>query len=236
MAITKVSRSVSSAPTTGQTDGTTALTASQSHTAGNLLVAVIQHQFLTVSSVVNTAGDTWAKTTSSPFRNTQGDNLQSIWYVLSTAGNANDIVTATFTTLSHGAGTSYNTIACYEFNTSSGTWAFDADSTGSSTTGTAIATGTVTVSGSDVIACVFETDGGNTPTSGSYTLSNEDAGAGFVWDGYHITSSSEAASATGAGSGKWGIIAASFKQAGSGSSFNPGWAYGATKIIGGAFQ
>lgn len=217
MAVTKVSRSVIAAADTSSADPHAITTPAQSHTAGNLLVVGISAQYTSVSSVTNTAGDTFSKTTSSPSVPTAA-NYESIWYTLSTAGNASDVITANLSGKVGGGGT-YNTICCYEFNTSSGTWTFGADSVGTAASGTAITTGSITLSTSGVIVANFESDGGNTPTpAAGYTLSNQDGGSGFTWDMYHITSASEAAAATGAAGGKWNIIGASFAVSGGGGS------------------
>jgi len=74
-----------------------------SHTAGNTLVALIsqpstQCSTSELSSVSNTAGDTW--TLGTQFANNSATTAQKAclqWaYILSTAGNASDIVTAHF--------------------------------------------------------------------------------------------------------------------------------------------
>lgn len=206
---------VSRVATSAGTNSTTMVSPSQTHVAGNLLVAVFQHQFQSsadISTVANTALDTWTQTPKTP----QGTNVnhQEIWYVLSTAGHVADIVTGTTT-----GSNSYTTVAVYELSTDSGVWSFvtDAKAVGNST---AISSGTLTITQSSVLIGMYETDTGAQPTSPSGTQASSDGGS-FIWDSYQITSSSGAVSAT-QGSNNWTIIAAAFTAgAGGGCTAKP---------------
>ncbi len=195
------------------------VTGAQSHTAGNLLVCAIYHQSSGnhVSLVANTALDTWSKSTSSPFQD-GGIRSLEIWYTLSTAGSAVDVTTATLSD----ANDTYNTIAVYEFNTSTGTWTFGSDSTGSggSGTGGAIATGTLTATNPSVIVALLELQANTTQVGGTgYTLHGEDATdpGSFVSSEYHIVTTSEAATAS-SSPGNWLIIGSVFSLSGGGGS------------------
>lgn len=210
-AITFISR----AATTTAVNATSVSSPAQAHSAGNLLVAAFNHAFVasaTVSGVTNTAGDTWIKTPLSP--QAANPNRQDLWYSLSTLGNGSDIVTATMSVSENGL-----TMAVYEFNTSVGTWSFVVDQIGSGVSGTAVATASLTLTQSSVIVAVFEDDAGLTPTAGTgYTLATPDTfGGGYVWDEYHITAASEAATATGGASAAWSIIAAAFTASAGGT-------------------
>lgn len=185
------------------------------HTAGNLLAACFQHQFgssTNITGVANTAGDTWTKSTSSPFVNVSSINRQECWYVLSTAGHATDVVTATM-----GGSNGFCTGVVYEFHTDTGIWSFVADKTGQSASGTAIASASFTLTGASVIVAIVQSSQAALPAPGTgySTPVKEDSGS-FVSDMYHIVSTSEAATATGTGSNEWNILAVAFVASGGG--------------------
>jgi hypothetical protein len=205
MAIAFVSRA--SSPQAG---GTTFTTPAHTHAAGNLLALVLQSQLAgaSVSSVTNTAGDTWHATTHTPQAGT-GQNLQLIYYVNSTLGNASDVVTLVMS-----GSTNYTTITCYEFSGCDATAPYVADSGASAGSGTAINSGVITLAGSSVIVATYETDGASSTPGPGYTQTTTDTNS-VVYDAYHMTATSEAATAT-AGAGAWVILAAAFKVAGSG--------------------
>jgi hypothetical protein len=207
MAITLVSRANDAAHVNAATSTTTP---AQAHAAGNLLVAVFNCQLAgaTISSVGNTAGDTWTPTTNTPYPEVGGGvNDEIIYYVLSTVGNASDVITITLS-----APVSYLTATVFEFHSSVGSFSYVSDSPGSAPSGTAISTGVLTLSGPSVIVAQAETDASAPTTPGpGYTLNAND-GFGFTFDEYHITSTSEAATATANSSAGWGILAAAFKE------------------------
>lgn len=205
--------------TTSEVNATTIVVpqggATKTHTAGNLLIGLFQHQFgssTNITGVTNTAGDTWTKSTSSPYVNPPGQNRQECWYVLSTAGHATDIVTATM-----GGSNAFSTGVVYEFHTDTGTWSFVADAPGASASGTAIATSSLTLSGTSVIVAIIESDTGSVPAAGTgYSTPVREDSSGYISDMYHIVSTSEAATATGTGSNPWAILAAAFLASGGG--------------------
>lgn len=220
MALAVVSVQRTSTPTSTNTVSS----GTQSHAAGNALVMLLQFQnnaAATVSTVSNTAGDTWTQIpANSPFNdNVSGggtENFQAIYYVTQTLGNVSDNVTVLFS-----AASGYNTMSVYELSGHDTTAAFYVTSNkGSSATGPAIATGTLTLAANSIIIAILETDGGPTPTTGYTGLTRNDTG-GFVWDMYKLTASSQTASATAAGAGKWGVLAAAFLEGSGGAAFIP---------------
>jgi hypothetical protein len=121
-------------------------TAGTSHTAGRALVALIRLGTVgaTVSSVTNTAGDTWSA--CSPIKTgTQG--AVQWWYALNSAGNASDVVTANFTT------SVYTSVIVGEIAGIATSSAVDvcSGSTGNSGTGTAATASSFSTSQADEI-------------------------------------------------------------------------------------
>lgn len=185
----------------------------QTHTAGNLLVVVLEAQLqigpTTITSVsdLSSGANTFTVTPSTPFNESGGANAFAIYYAKNITGVASNVITVALS-----GSTSYCTITVYEFSGIDTTSPFVADSSGTAASGTAIATGTITLTGSSVIVAVYQASAA--PTAGTgYTQAQEDDN-GFVFDSYHLTASSEAATATMGGSALWGILAAGFKAAG----------------------
>lgn len=88
--------------TTG--NGSTIATAGISHTAGNTLIVLTgqgNEITNTVSSISNTAGDTFTQGTSCRTATGNFSVWLDIWYVASTNGNSNDVVTVTFSANDH---------------------------------------------------------------------------------------------------------------------------------------
>lgn len=201
---------VSRANTPTHATGTSVASPAQSHTTGNLLVVCIQAQSggTALSSVTDTAGNTYTKTTSSPVNNGGGVNYDYIYYAKNVTGNASNIITATWAV-------SYNylAIAVYEFSGADTTAPFVTDSTGSGAS-TNMTTGTLSLGGvSCVIVAIMENDSANVTAAGTgYTKAITDDG-GYIVDEYHITSTDEAATATQAANLAYGIIGAAFKVA-----------------------
>lgn len=212
MAITFVSRKGTSTPQSG----TTTTTGTQSHTAGNLLVVVAYHQSsgATVSSVANTAGDTWTKSPKSP----QVDGFVrqvEIYYTLSTAGNASDQTTVTYSGIE-----TYTGASVYELSTNAGGFIFLDDQVGAGTS-TTPATATLTAANPAVIIAgeSFGAAGGWTAGTGYTAFGLDGGGTGsFAGDEYHIVTANEAASGTLSGSAGWLMIAAAFGESGGGLS------------------
>lgn len=171
------------------------------------------------SQCANTASDTWAPTRSGTVNATLSGTARAleIWYTATgtaaastptgTVGAVNDVVTCTI----NGANT-YQTIDVYEFNKSSGTWGFVADSSNTAASGaTTFTSGSLTLSNPSVIVGQLMLDNSQTITAGTgYTAVNSDGGA-FSWSEYHIVSSSEAAQATGPTQTGYVFMAAAFQ-------------------------
>jgi hypothetical protein len=177
----------------------------QTHTAGNLLVAVSTHQNARITGVTNTAGDTWFPSPSTPFLNADGVDTNELWYCLSTAGHANDVVTATLS----GSATPI-VLTVYEFS-SPGAFAFVGESTGTGQglNTTLITTGVLTITGASVIVAGYEDSNATVPTSPSGTQAS--AGNASRYDSYQLTAVSGAVFATtNAAFSLWGIQAAAF--------------------------
>jgi hypothetical protein len=195
---------------------TTVSTGAQSHTAGNLLVLLVQWQTVAVPTIANTAGDTWTVAGSTL---SSSVNRCGIWYAKNCVGNASDDVTATFPIQ-----TTYRTATVFEFSGCDLTAPLDAAPNGSTGNSTAISSSSVTVSASEDVICMFCEADADTISNATYNITNfavtGDATKYFA-DGYHIVTASEAASATCA-SGVWYIKAASFKVANATSSW-PGY-------------
>lgn len=93
MALTFVSRA-NAVPTI--IDSSTCQSATQAHTAKNLLVALLHMDSGQVTSMSNLAGDTWVKSTLSPYL--PGTiHHHEVWYVLQTKGHPADILTVVVT-------------------------------------------------------------------------------------------------------------------------------------------
>lgn len=183
------------------------VTTAASTTTGNLLVVGIgRSQLANVSSVVDTAGNTWIQAINNSAYTT---NRTDIWYAYNITGNAANIVTVTFA-----LATVYAHVACYEFSGFSTTDPLDATVANVTGSGTSISTGTVSVAGSeDVIVAKIVADSNGMAAGSGYTLTDfavsGDATKYFA-DEYKIVTASEAATAT-CSSGGWGACAASFK-------------------------
>lgn len=197
---------------------------SVSHTAGNTVIVVVSQQGVAnnISSISNTALDTWQHA-GSEFAGTGQTNLLNIYYVCSTAGNGSDVVTVNL-----GSSAAFRAGSVYEFSgmdTSTATSCLNTTASGTAGGGvtTAIATSSITLSASsEVIVAIMEMDGSTATAGTGYTLRAQ--GAFFAAE-YHITSSSEAATATAATNGKWTILAGAFKGAagvGGATSWFPG--------------
>lgn len=192
--------------------------------AGNMIEVVIQVQNvtfpITVTSVTDTLGNTYVATPGSPMQQATGGgvNWQFIFYAKNISGGSANSVTANFDQTS-----SYTTITAKEVSGADTTNPFVTESEASNT-GTSISTGTLSLTGlSCFITEIFESDGAGatsttpTPFTG-YTQFMADA-IGYLWDGYHITSTDEVAGATCPTSAGWSIIAAAFKAASGGAAF-----------------
>lgn len=183
--------------------------AAASHTAGNLVWAWLYTQTNLTATLADTAGNTYPQI-GSAFAPTVG--FFSMFYAKNIIGNASNIVTATFSTPTIG-GSTYVALGVRQFSGCDTTSPLVGTLQTGSGTGTAIASGTVTVSGQSVICAGIE--GNPTLVAGSgYSLTPmTDGFGGFTGDEYHITSANEAATATAGSAGLYGIIAVAFKAA-----------------------
>jgi hypothetical protein len=209
-AIAHVSRSAG-----GQSaSSATSATAAQSHTAGNaVIVAVYFQTAASVSSVANTATDTFARC-GTLFSSGAG-NID-IWAAVNSAGNGSDVVTATFNT-----NATYGAIVAHEFSGLGTSNPCDGSGSTGSGSSTSISTGTVTISGAeDVIVFLGEADADTWNTGGTYAVSTFAVSGDLVpyfADGYHIVTANEAATGTTTITGPWIVAARAFKNAGGGS-------------------
>lgn len=200
----------------GAASATTVSSGAQAHTAGNLLVAAFTGQTagVAIASIVNTAGDTWTQVSGSPFAFAGNANYLYMYYVTSTAGHATDDVTVTY---GGGASVVQRAMAVYEFSGQDTSSVFNASANGGATSGTAIASGTITLAAAEeVIVAIMETDAGGTPTGTGVFAGNVVVPLNFFAAMYGITTANTAATATGTSSAKWEILAAAFKASAGG--------------------
>jgi hypothetical protein len=201
---------VSRAQGGGASSTSTCTTPAQSHTAGNLLVAVFSWRQNAFSSIANTAGDTWVQAGT---QQTFGTHEVRMYYVNVTAGNGSDVVTVTLT-----GNSDYRSCVVREISgqATSSVLGSTAAATGSST---AIDSGNVSVAASSEIIVAFAIQAPTMTPGTGYTGTNfavsGDATAYYL-DEYHIVTASEHATATGPNA-VWGIFAASFKDAAGGT-------------------
>jgi hypothetical protein len=128
-------------------------------TAGALIVAVIRSQNGSVTSVTDTAGDTFVQAGSD-----SGSTVRTeIWYALNATGNSANVVTANWS-----ASTSFTNVVVQEFEGVATSSALDATASGTSTT-TTLVTGTYsTVEQYEVSVIAASQNGGYTFTSSGF--------------------------------------------------------------------
>jgi hypothetical protein len=179
--------------------------------SGSLLVVLVDSRTTTVTSVTDSASNTYVQA-GTTFTSYTNNNL-SCWYAKNATANAGTV------TVNYNAAISYNNIAIYEITGADTSGPLDTTKTGNGNSGT-IASGSFTISGNEIIVAKFGNDNFATVTGNTgYTVNQYgvtgDANA-YFGDMYHITSSSEAAGGTFSPSTFWGIFAASFKEASGG--------------------
>lgn len=119
----------------------------------------------TVSSVTDTAGDTFTHATLADA--VQDGSSTYLWYTCNTAGNANNVVTAALS-----SSVAFNTIQSFEFQNQNPSACYDNASSGTNTTSSFTVTATsFSVSASSLVAAVAS----NNCASGSWT-----AGTGYT--------------------------------------------------------
>lgn len=190
--------------------GVSIVSTAHNHAHGNLLVALISRGYPSTAVVTDTALDTWSQCGGDFDGGTV--NTQSIFYTI-TNGNAANVVTATLSDTSQ-----YRFMVVYEISGADSSPCGDTDS--GSSIGTAISTDNpLTVTASEEIICML-VDAFPTISNATYNVTNFGLTGDptlYFADGYHIVSSSEAATATQTTSSGFIIVAASFKVAGSGA-------------------
>ena len=164
---------------TADSSASTIATAATSHTAGNLIVCGVtwSGSSVTVSSVANTAGDTWAQAAST-LNTSHASQRTDIWYAMNSAGNASDVTTATFS-----ANATNRRIICNQYSGIATTSAFDVGSTGYTAAGTSVTSGNMSTSVAESVIFAFvESTGATTYTAGTnFTLRGSTiGGSGFV--------------------------------------------------------
>lgn len=183
------------------------LTTAAVHTAGNTLVCAIHRQSgSAVSSVVDTASDTFSNAVSNFAVASDTDRID-IWYSTGIAGHASNVIQVTL-----GSASVYASVTCDQFTPST----YGASATGSGTSSGTMATASVTTTGSDsVIYAAYKNDGAVYTAGSGYVMTtyavSGDATLYFM-DEYHLVSASEVATASQAGGGgaNWGAAAVSF--------------------------
>jgi hypothetical protein len=181
-----------------------------SHLAGSLLVAMSYHDpGVTISSVANTAGDTWTQA-GSTLTTLDGSKID-IYYAMNSIGNAADVVTWTYS-----GAVVYRAFSVLQFSGAATTSALITAPAGSTGTSTSAATSSLSISQNAVICAFGLFDAGAAVTVGSgYTGTNfaitGDA-ATYFFSEYKIVTTGQTATATGTSS-NWAIQAAAFKEA-----------------------
>lgn len=195
--------------------------AAHAHTAGNLLVAVFQQTNTTIATVTNTAGDTWVRTTHSPFVNSTTHNHE-IWYVLSTKGNAADVLT--FTCVNPGGGAELLCVV-YEFAPSnvpgpaSAQYVADAAAVVpvDGNNPPVISSGVLPVTQASMLVATYRDSLGVVPTapSGVQSASPNSGGVTSYYDCYQVTGVPAAVTAVAGANNtfpQWTILAAAFTE------------------------
>src|SRR5581483_11385519 len=166
--------------------------------------------------------------------NSGNNNMTSAGYVgqaylINAPSNADKNIKVTFNKAMSGAGELW----VANFSVTGGTASYNSGATDTTSTGT-VNTPTIPVSGANslVWATVADANSANAAT-GAWTGIDQTFGC----DAEYIVSVSAntAVGFAGTGGAVYNAIGMSFSFTASGGGFNPGWAYGATKIIGGAF-
>jgi hypothetical protein len=190
---------------------TSASTAGISHTAGNLLVAYGFFSSATGASSItlgDTAGNSYTGV-GSPFV-FSSTNVMQLFYKTNCLGNASNVVTSTC----NAGNSTYMAISVRQFSGAATTSVLEASPPQATGTGTAVDSGSVTVTASEavIMAGMFMLNGYSGGGSG-YVFDGFGPGGSdglFFSDEYKIVTASESATAT-ATSGLWAIVAAAFK-------------------------
>jgi hypothetical protein len=199
----------------------------QTHTAGNLLVALIQSRqggTSPIATVTNTAGDLWSRSVNSPYEDYPGGiHYFENWYCLSTKGAVADQLTITWT---GGIGNPPDTVmTVYEFSGGGLTMVYtNVDGYGGigadnshGFQGFLVSSSMTITSPSVIVAGYRSVSGANPPINPSgvqFTGSDDITGPPNEthYDSYQFTSVSGTAHAsyTGTTQPQWGILASVF--------------------------
>lgn len=222
MAIALVTRSQGG----GSAVATTIASPAAAVSAANLLVAMFTWGSAggTFSSIADTAGNTW---TAAGSEISENGNRFRIYYAYNCAGHAANVVTVTLS-----LNATYRSIVVYQFSGALTTNPIGGTA-GTLGTGTAINSGSVTVTAAEEVIVGTMIGAPAIVAANGFTLTNfaitGDATAYFA-DEYKFVTASEAATAT-QSSGAWTIKAASFKAAvGGGGGGNPWYAYAQQRV------
>jgi hypothetical protein len=177
------------------------------HTTGNLLWVFVLTQNANAVTVSDTAGNTF---TQIGVTITSGINRLRQYYAKNITGHATNVVTATYA-----GATAYSVLGVRQFSGCDTSSPLNGSNTGTGASGTAIATGTITIVGSNSVICAgIEADGQPITAGSGYAITAITGGGGFTADEYKLVSASEAATATGNASNVWAIVGAAFNAAG----------------------
>ena len=184
-------------------------TGATSHTAGNLLVCCVRHEGAsTTISLADTAGNTWTPLTK--VTHPGGDMYLQLFYALNCAGNASNVVTATF-----GASRTFRGIQVQQF---SGLSSYDEEDSGTTSAGTSVTAGTVNIDGAGVVVNGIAIYGGLVTWSAStgYTLVQNASDTQRMGMSYELEtgSSAESPGASGSSNDDWIIVSAAFLESG----------------------
>ena len=211
-AITYVSQSSGS---NGSTSSTTIASAGLNVTTGNFIVVFIgasDTSHCTVSSVTDTAGNTYHQATGAYKQDNAYDNIGDIWYAYNVTGNASNVVTATIST-----STPYAGITQAQFsgvNTTSSV--FDVATNGASDSSSTVTSSSFTPAGAgELLFAGVNVSASYTSTAGSgFTLIS--AGNGNTEYNLSSSSGSQTASFGVSNSGAHALISVAAFLAGSG--------------------
>lgn len=204
-------------------------TSATNHTTGNLIYVWINIQNSGAAvTITDTAGNTYIQI-GSPLQENPGGgggNWESQFYAKNITGNASNVINASWA----GTPSGYNALVAYQVSGLDTVSPFVTSSSGTTSGGNPITTGTLTLTGSSIILGGMESDTQSMTPIGGYTLTTVTDGlGGYTATQYHVTSTSEVCSANGGGS-EYIIIAAAFKAA-SGVAANSGFFLAASRFL-----
>jgi len=193
--------------TVGDASATTCATPSQSVTAGNLLVCHVQFEgaVTTVSSIADTAGNTFSQLTMQSHANNDLRGL--LVYVSNCAGNAANVVTFTLA-----ASRPFRKCACIQYSGVQASGALDTSINGTGT-GTSATTSAVTTAGSYVAITTVSLYGARTQTETSPWVERmENGNVQFAEQADTVSESISGGATTWAISIEWTMQMAVFKD------------------------